>query len=143
MEIIGTIYKILPQMEVTFGDGTKKKKAGFVIICDGEKPKKVAFELLGEERIALLAGLNEGNIVKVYFLPVSYEGKDGKYYTSLRCTNVFPLVAATAPSSGSGTAPAASDGTWNPTDGTLLKDYSFDALPPGEELPFDNDLPFE
>ena len=38
MEINGTIYKILQQEEVTFGDGTKKMKGGFVIMREGEYP---------------------------------------------------------------------------------------------------------
>ena len=141
MEINGTIFKILPQSEVSFGDGTKKMKGGFVIMSDGEYAKKVAFELFGDERLALLSRLSVGMPVKVNILPVSFEGKDGKYYSTLRCTNVFPLVAAAAPSANAETAPAptaSGDCTWNPTG----EAQPFDSLPPDEALPLENDLPF-
>ena len=94
MDIIGTIYKILPTEEVTLGDGTKRTKGGFVIMCNGEYAKPVAFELFGEERLALLTGMNEGIPVKINFNAMSFKGKNGGYYTTLRCTNVFPLIAA-------------------------------------------------
>ena len=129
MEINGKIYRILPHEEVSFGDGTKKMKSGFVIVTDGEYPKKVAFELFGEERLLLLNGLNEGTLVKVNFLPVSFEGKEGKYYTTLRCTNVFPLVAEVSRSA------HVSVGNPNPA-GTPTSSWADDGLP------FDNDLPF-
>ena len=137
MEIIGTIYKILPTEEVTLGDGTKKMKGGFVIMRDGEYAKPVVFELFGEDRLEMLNGLTLNMPVKVNFLPISFEGKNGGYYTTLRCTNVFPLVAA-APVSQVGTVP-------NPaTQNTVLQPQNqpFGELPPDEQLPFDNDLPF-
>lgn len=89
MEINGTIYRILNNQEITFHDGTKKLKGGFVIMREGEYPKPVAFEILGEERLAILNGLTPGMPVRVSFYAESREGKDGKYYTTLRCTNVL------------------------------------------------------
>ena len=89
MEINGTIYRILQQEEVTFGDGTKKIKGGFVIMREGEYPKPVAFELFGEDRLSLLNGLTLGMPVKVSFYAESRESKNGKYYTTLRCTNIL------------------------------------------------------
>lgn len=94
MEIIGTMYKIHPQEEVTLGDGTKRMKGGFVIMREGEYAKPVAFELFGDDRLAMLTGLADGMPVKVNFIAVSFEGKNGGYYTTLRCSNVVPLVAA-------------------------------------------------
>ena len=91
MEINGTIYKILQQEEVTFGDGTKKMKGGFVIMREGEYPKPVAFELFGEERLSLLNGLTLGMPVRVSFFAESRLGKKGGYYTTLRCFNILAL----------------------------------------------------
>lgn len=105
MEINGKVFKILPQEEITFNDGTKKMKGGFVIMRDGEVPVPVAFELFGEERIALLNGLNIGMYVSVSFYVDSREGKNGKYYTTLRCLNVVPLVAG-IPSAAASIMPA-------------------------------------
>ena len=89
MEINGTIYKILPQQEVTFNDGTKKIKGGFVIMREGFYPKPVAFEMFGEDRLAMLNGLTLGMPVRVSFYAESREGKDGKFYTTLRCTSLL------------------------------------------------------
>jgi hypothetical protein len=92
MEINGTIYRILQNQEVTFNDGTKKVKGGFVIMREGDYPKPVAFELFGEERLSMLNGLTLGMPVRVSFYAESREGKDGKYYTTLRCTNLLTLA---------------------------------------------------
>lgn len=89
MEINGTIYKILPQEEVTFNDGTKKIKGGFVIMREGDYPKPVAFEMFGEERLSMLNGLIVGMPVRVSFYAESRAGKDGKFYTTLRCTSLL------------------------------------------------------
>lgn len=89
MEINGTIYKILPQEEVTFNDGTKKIKGGFVIMREGDYPKPVYFEMFGEERLSMLNGLTIGMPVRVSFYAESREGKGGKFYTMLRCTNLL------------------------------------------------------
>lgn len=97
MEINGTIYKILQKQEVTFNDGTKKMKGGFVIMSEGEFPKHVAFELFGEERLSMIASLAVGTPVKVYFYVDSREGRDGKYYTTLRCTNVLATAQVQPP----------------------------------------------
>lgn len=93
MEINGTIYRILQNQEVTFNDGTKKLKGGFVIMREGDYPKPVAFEMFGEERLSMLNGLTLGMPVRVSFYAESRESKDGKYYTTLRCTNVLALTS--------------------------------------------------
>ena len=94
MEINGTIYKILPQQEVVFGDGTRKIKGAFVIMREGDFPKPVYFEMFGEERLSMLNGITLGMPVRVSFYAESREGKDGKFYTTLRCTNLLALVPA-------------------------------------------------
>jgi len=144
MEIIGTVYKILPTEEVTLGDGTTRKKSGFVIMRDGEFAKHVAFELFGDDRLALLNGLNVGMPVKVNFLPVSFMGKNGGYYTTLRCTNVFPLVAAapTNPSSVTSNMAEQNNEVWNPTGISMQQNQHLTEMQPDEQLPFENDLPF-
>ena len=138
MEINGTIYRILQQEEVTFGDGTKKMKGGFVIMREGDYPKPVAFELFGDERLSLLTGLSAGMPVKVNFIAVSFEGKNGGYYTTLRCTSVFPLVTGTAMPVNQASTVAAD----NPTGVSTPQDQPNAELSPDEALPFDNDLPF-
>lgn len=142
MEINGTIYKILQQEEVTFGDGTKKIKGGFVIMREGEYPKPVAFELFGEERLALLNGFTPGTPVRVSFYAESREGKNGNFYTTLRCTNLMPMAAASMPPSSGGVPPACPTPaySWNPTGNAAPpQDRPAVTIPPENDLPFDDD----
>lgn len=136
MEINGTIYRILQNQEVTFGDGTKKVKGGFVIMREGDYPKPVAFELFGEERLSMLNGLTLGMPVRVSFYAESREGKDGKYYTTLRCTNIMQMVAA------SNMPPATY--SWSPNGDTVSTlNQEPTALPKENDLPWaDDEVPF-
>lgn len=136
METKGTIYRILQQEEVTFGDGTKKIKGGFVIMREGDYPKPVAFELFGEERLSMLNGLTLGMPVRVSFYAESREGKDGKFYTTLRCTNIMHLGAA------SNVPPVAYSWSSNgDTVSTLNQEPT--ALPKEHDLPWaDDEVPF-
>ena len=140
MEINGTIYKILPQQEVVFGDGTKKIKGGFVIMREGEYPKPVAFELFGEERIAMLNGLSIGMPVRVSFYAESREGKDGKFYTTLRCTNLMTYVAGMMPPAPSVAYPAYGQGNPQPVT-PVSQNQPPMAIPPESDQPFDDDQP--
>lgn len=142
MEINGTVFKILPQQEVTFGDGTRKMKGGFVIMRDGDYPKPVAFELFGEERLAMLSRVNIGMPVRVSFFAESREGKNGNYYTTLRCFNIVLMVATSAPSNSIGDTPqtAIPTYTWNPAGGTP-KSQNPQGVPYENDLPFDDDIP--
>jgi hypothetical protein len=140
MEINGTIYRILQQEEVTFGDGTKKIKGGFVIMREGEYPKPVAFELFGEERLLLLNGLTLGMPVRVGFYAESRESKNGKYYTTLRCFNIMHLGATSNEppvsevNSSTNNTPSYS---WNPSGNTVpTSDHK------STDIPRDNDLPW-
>lgn len=142
MEIEGRVLKILPTAEVTLGDGTKRMKGGFVIMREGEYAKPVAFELFGDDRLALLGGLSAGMPVRVNFAAVSFEGKNGSYYTTLRCTNVFPLVAAGAPGTATISATETEAGQWNPTVGHVPQVQPPVGLQHDEAHPEDNDLPF-
>ena len=138
MEINGTIYRILQSQEVTFNDGTKKVKGGFVIMRDGDYPKPVAFELFGEERLSMLNGLNLGMPVRVNFYAESREGKDGRYYTTLRCTNIMHMVATSnVPPSAGGAAPISvpPSYSWNPSGNPVPTQNQ-----PPTSLPQENDL---
>ena len=91
MEIIGKMYRILPVEEVSVEDGTKKMKGGFVIKRVDDYQIPVFFELFGEEKIAMLKSYALDALVRVVFYAESREGRNGKYYTSLRCTNISGL----------------------------------------------------
>ena len=136
------VFKILPQQEVTFGDGIRKMKGGFVIMRDGDYPKPVAFELFGDERLTMLSGLNAGMPVKVSFSAESREGKNGNYYTTLRCFNIMPMVVSSAPAtSNCNTLQAAAPNyIGNPAGGTP-KPQDTQGIPYENDLPFDDDIP--
>ena len=145
MEITGTIYRILPKEEVTLGDGTKKMKGGFVIMCEGEYAKPLAFELFGDERLALLTGITVGMPVKAFFLPVSFEGKNGRYHSTLRCTNIFPLTTAAPasnPSSITSNPPMSDNSKWTTKDNMTSPEQQPQTFQAEEGLPFDDDIPF-
>ncbi len=100
MEIEGIVYKILPKEDVTFGDGTKRIKGGFVITHGIDYPSYAAFEMFGEERLSMLDNITVGMPVKVNFYAESKESKTGKYYTSLRCFGIATLATQNPPSAG-------------------------------------------
>lgn len=103
MELTGTLIKILPTVEGQTERGPWKR-GGFVIeFMDGSYPRKAAFTLFGEDRIAMLNNLPMGGLVNVTFSVESREYQD-RYYTDLRCIRVVPGAAA-APVAGA--APAA------------------------------------
>ncbi len=139
MEITGTIYRILQNQEVTFNDGTKKMKGGFVIMREGDYPRPVAFELFGEERLTMLNGLTTGILVRVSFTAESRESKTGNYYTTLRCFNITSMAAASTP-----TPPSANTNPDNimasSDDATKQQTQSPIEMPEDNDLPFDNDL---
>lgn len=140
MEINGTIYRILQNQEVTFNDGTKKVKGGFVIMRDGDYPRPVAFELFGEERLSMLNGINIGELVRVSFYAESREAKNGNYYTTLRCSNIMHIVAASnVPPTVGGIAPVSTTPaySWNP-NGNSVPTQNQPTTPSSQE----NDLPW-
>ena len=147
MEINGTIYRILQNQEVTFGDGTKKIKGGFVIMREGDYPKPVAFELFGEERLSMLNGLTLGMPVRVSFYAESREGKDGKFYTTLRCTNIMHIATTSSAPQVDGNAPSASNAShysWNPAGNvTPTQNQPVKGTPHENDLPWaEDDVPF-
>lgn len=62
-----------------------------------EYTKPVAFELFGEERLSLLNGLTLGMPVRVSFYAESREGKNGNYYTTLRCFVIMSVSGGDPP----------------------------------------------
>ena len=142
MEINGTIYKILPTEEVTFSDGTKKTKGGFVIMREGEFPKPVAFELYGEEKISMLNNLSIGSPVRVSFYAESREKKDGNYFTMLRCLKVMQLMSAPIIHSPNGIVPATStlpNAEQYPSDSRIGAFGQPSTTPSQENTPFSNE----
>lgn len=73
---------------------------------DGSYPRKAAFTLFGEDRLAMLNNLPMGGLVNVTFSVESREYQD-RYYTDLRCIRVVPGAAAAPVAGAAPAAPAA------------------------------------
>ena len=95
MEINGIFVKSLPKTE---GDGQRGHwvRGGFVIEYGEEYPRKVAFSLFGEDKVAMADKIPEGVGVTVRFSPESREFNE-RWYTELRCISVVPVTQAQRP----------------------------------------------
>lgn len=92
MDITGRLIQILPE---TSGESQRGHwvRGGFVIETDDAYPRKVAFTLFGEDRLAMVKQLQLNNLVIVTFSPESREYND-RWYTDLRCVRVIPAGTA-------------------------------------------------
>ena len=130
MEINGIFVKSLPKTE---GDSQRGHwvRGGFVIEYGDEYPRKVAFSLFGEDKVAMADKIPEGVGVTVRFSPESREFNE-RWYTELRCISVVPLAqgAARQPYQAPAVQTAQYPAQTRPTGGPQM---------PGGE---DKDLPF-
>lgn len=63
-------------------------RCSFEVLTLDAPNKMVAFTLLGEERIAMLEGVNVGDVLVVEYSPESREFNE-KVYTDLRCYRIM------------------------------------------------------
>lgn len=92
MDITGRLIKILPE---TRGESARGQwvRGGFVIETEDTYPRQVAFTMFGEDRLAMLNGLQLNSTVVVTFSPESREYNE-RWYTDLRCIRVSAMGAA-------------------------------------------------
>lgn len=88
--INGTFIKSLPKVE---GDSSRGHwvRGGFVIEYGDEYPRKVAFSLFGEDKVAAAQAIAPNTSVQVKYAPESREFNE-RWYTELRCLSVVPLA---------------------------------------------------
>lgn len=100
MEITGKLIQLLPNVE---GESARGHwvRGGFVIETGDDYPRKVAFTLFGEERIAMVQNIAMGTMVQVTFNPESREFNE-KWYTDLRASRVQPFVPGQMPAQATG-----------------------------------------
>lgn len=131
MEITGRLIQIMPTVS---GESARGQwvRGGFVIETEESYPRKVAFTLFGEDRLAMLNNLVINGKVNVVFSPESREYNE-RWYTDLRCINVFPVTDGASAASGSAHAAAAPAQQATPF-----------AQPPASTMPSsgEDDLPF-
>lgn len=129
MEITGRLIMILPTQSGESARGTWVR-GGFVIETTDAYPRKLCFNMFGEDRIAMLNNLPLNSMVSVTFSPESREYND-RWYTDLRCISVYPATAgapagAPAPMAG---APAAPAPAFAQSPSTTIPGESGDDLP--------------
>lgn len=92
--INGTFIKSLPKVE---GDSSRGHwvHGGFVIEYGDEYPRKVAFSLFGEDKVAAAQAIAPNTSVQVKYAPESREFNE-RWYTELRCLSVVPLAQGAA-----------------------------------------------
>ena len=134
MDIVGKIIRVLPLQEGTGKTGNPWKVQAYVLETQEQYPRKVCFEIFGEDRIKN----NPCNIDDVVTVSFDIESREfnGRWYTSIRAWRVqqgnvlnaeAPAgtpVAAPAPVAQAAPQPAANvqafDPAANADDGTDL-----------------------
>lgn len=130
MDIVGKIIRVLPLQEGTGKTGNPWKVQAYVLETQEQYPRKVCFEIFGEDRIKN----NPCNIDDVVTVSFDIESREfnGRWYTSIRAWRVqqgntlaaAPAETAAAPAPQAAPQPAANvqafDPAANADDGTDL-----------------------
>ena len=113
MDIVGKIIQVLPVQEGVSKTGNPWKVQSYVLETQEQYPRKVCFEIFGEERIKN----NLCNIDDLVTVSFDIESREfnGKWYTSIRAwrvqqgdqTAAQPAAPAAAPQPAAQSAPAA------------------------------------
>jgi hypothetical protein len=112
MEITGQIVTIIDKKGgVAKSSGKPWVLQEYVIETKDEYPKKVCFEVFGEERISNF-NIREGDLLTVYFDIDAHE-YNGRWYNSIRA---WKVERKTLPLSPNSMIPDAKDSTKDPLD---------------------------
>ena len=113
MEVVGKIIQVLPAQEGVGRNGNPWKLQGYVLETFDQYPRKVHFEVFGEDRIKN----NPCDIDQVVTVSFDIESREfnGRWYTSIRAwkiqqgdmTQAAAVPGAPAPASAPAAAPAA------------------------------------
>ncbi len=132
MEISGKIIAVLPLQQGTSKAGNPWQLQSYVLETQEQYPKKVCFEIFGEDRIKN----NACQIDELVTVSYDLESREfnGRWYTSVRAWKVVKGDAASAQP-----APAAAN-TPSPAPAPNTNIQSFDAadnsMDDGSDLPF-------
>ena len=112
MEVVGKIIQVLPMQEGVGRNGNPWKLQGYVLETLDQYPRKVHFEVFGEDRIRM----NPCAIDQLVTVSFDIESREfnGRWYTSIRAYRIVqgdvtqPAAPAAAPAAPTApTAPAA------------------------------------
>ena len=141
MDIVGKIIQVLPLQEGVSKTGNPWKLQSYVLETQEQYPRKVCFEIFGEDRIKNNP-CNVDDIVTVSFDIESRE-YNGRWYTSIRAWRVQqgnvigqqPAAPVVAPATNAPSTPAAPAPMANPETANTA---TFDSVGQDET----EDLPF-
>ncbi len=133
MEIVGKIIQVLPEQSGTSKTGNPWKVQSYVLETQEQYPRKVCFELFGEDRIKS----NPCKIDDIVTVSFDIESREynGRWFTSIRAWRVQQGAVAAAPAQPAPAAPAAAAAQPAPQANV----QSFDAAAGVDES---TDLPF-
>ncbi len=103
MEVQGKIIAVLPERGGTSARGTEWKAQEYVLETHEQRPKKMAFEVFGSDRIARF-NIEVGQEVNVAF-DIEAREWNGRWFNSIRAFDVRLVVAGDPTAMGA--APAA------------------------------------
>lgn len=133
MEIVGKIIQVLPEQGGTSKSGNPWKLQSYVLETQEQYPRKVCFEVFGEDRIKS----NPCKLDDVVTVSFDIESREfnGRWYTSIRAWRIQQGAVAAAPAQPQQAAPAAPAAQPAPQANV----QSFDAAAGVDES---SDLPF-
>ncbi len=130
MEVSGKIISVLPAQEGVSKTGNPWKVQSYVLETQEQYPRKVCFEIFGEERIKN----NPCQIDDLVTVSFDIESREfnGRWYTSIRAWRVAQGINAPAaqPAAAPQAAPAA------PISNTQTFDAAAGTVDDGTDLPF-------
>lgn len=134
MEIVGKIIQVLPEQGGTSKSGNPWKSQSYVLETQEQYPRKVCFELFGEERIKS----NPCKIDDIVTVSFDIESREfnGRWYTSIRAWRVQQgavASAAAATTTAAPVQPAAAPAAAAPAANTATFDGAADD---NSDLPF-------
>lgn len=133
MDIVGKIIQVLPLQEgVAKSTGNPWKIQSYVLETQEQYPKKICFEIFGEDRI----NSNKcalGDVVTVSFDIESHE-YNGRWFTRVRAWRIQQGVVSAEVSQPIAAAPATPVAA--PMSASAANVEKFDATDEGTDLPF-------
>jgi len=135
MEVKGTIYKVL-EIQSGSSNGREWKKSSFVIEVPGNFPKKICFDVWGDNMENF--GLKEGEEVLVSFDAESRE-YNGKWYTNLKAWKVDKASGSAPSKSADNSIPNFADDATpmpSPSDAPQVKSSTNEISIDDDDLPF-------
>ena len=140
MEVVGKIIQVLPTQEGVGRNGNPWKLQGYVLETLDQYPRKVHFEVFGEDRIKM----NPCDVDQLVTVSFDIESREfnGRWYTSIRAWKIqqgdMTQQAAVAPTAAPAQAAPAAAPAAAPVEAAPVNVDPFDATA-GEGT---SDLPF-